>query len=88
MRPQVTETSREAWNDLKAKKLGERQKAVYNALKVARRPVTGREIENYLGLSGAWKRLPELERLGLAERAEPRKCRITGRSAQTWTPVI
>jgi len=33
------------------------------------------------------KRLPELEKLGLVERGEPRKCRSSGYLAHTWRAV-
>lgn len=32
------------------------------------------------------RRLPELERMGLVFRGEPRKCEITGHSAAVWYP--
>jgi predicted ArsR family transcriptional regulator len=88
MRPQVKETSFQAWQEIKTTTLGEKQRAVYDALKSAKRPVTGREIAQFLNLDGAWKRLPELERRGLVMRSGTRRCSVTGRSAQTWVRVI
>lgn len=88
MRPQVTENSVESWRDIKPRKLSKRRQSVYDALRDATQPVTGREIAEHVCIDGAWKRLPELERLGLAKRVGTRKCSITGRSAQTWTRVL
>ena len=57
------------------------------ALRVARRPVTGREIATHKNIEGAWKRLPELERSGLARRCGTRRCSVSGRNATAWVIV-
>ena len=87
MRSQVTDTSREAFNHFKRTDLGETQLEVLNALRVARRPVTGREIATHKEIEGAWKRLPELERAGLARRCGTRRCTVSGRNATAWVVV-
>lgn len=33
------------------------------------------------------RRLPELERMGLIERGDPRPCEVTRRNATVWNPV-
>lgn len=35
----------------------------------------------------AARRLPELERLGMVRKGEPRACSTTGKSATTWWPT-
>lgn len=85
MRPQVRPTSIEAFRDYKRGKLGETQRAVLEALRVAKRPVTGREIAKHKNIEGAWKRLPELERSGHAVRVGTRRCTVSGRNAVAWT---
>ena len=40
-----------------------------------------------LGAEGVRKRLNDLRNLGLVRTGEPRRCRITGRMAQTWEVV-
>lgn len=87
-REQVTRTSREAFRGISEDgTLGEVQSEVLEALRVARRPVTGREIAKHKDIEGAWKRLPELERRGHAVRVGTRRCTVTGRNATAWTFV-
>jgi len=45
---------------------------------------SGREIEKHLGLPGCWKRLSELEKAGLIERAGTRKCGVSGKRVTVW----
>lgn len=87
MRPQVQNTSLEAFADYRRSDLGEAQREVLAALRVARRPVTGREIATHKNIEGAWKRLPELERAGLARRCGTRRCTVSGRNATAWVIV-
>lgn len=86
MRAQVRQTSIEAFHEFKRRDLGEAQRLVLEALRVAKRPVTGREIAHHKSIEGAWKRLPELERAGYAVRVGSRRCTITGKSATAWVP--
>lgn len=82
----MTETSSEAFAELRQSGLlGETQRRVLAALREAKRPVTGREIEHYREMPGAWKRLSELERAGLVRRCGTIKCSITKRKATAWT---
>ena len=87
MRAQVQPTSIEAFADFKRSDLGDAQREVLAALRVARRPVTGREIATHKNIEGAWKRLPELERSGLALRCGTRRCSVSGRNATAWVIV-
>ncbi len=87
MRSQVQATSLEAFTDFRRSDLGEAQREVLAALRVARRPVTGREIATHKAIEGAWKRLPELERAGLARRCGTRRCTVSGRNATAWVVV-
>lgn len=87
MRSQVQATSLEAFTDFRRSDLGEAQREVLAALRVARRPVTGREIATHKAIEGAWKRLPELERAGLARRCGTRRCTVSGRNATAWVII-
>ena len=85
MRAQVTRTSIEAFHEFREEgKLSARAMEVLAALRVAKRPVTGREIAAHKKIDGAWKRLPELERAGRAVRVGTRRCTISGKSATAW----
>ena len=83
MRPQVKDTSIQAYREEEGNIKG-RRSHVLAALKTITAPVTGREVEDYTGIPGAWKRLPELERMGLAYRAGKKTCAITGKTATSW----
>ena len=84
MRPQVTQTSIDAYREFKRDDLSGTQRAVLDALRLAKRPVTGREIAHHRRIDGAWKRLPELERAGKAVRVGTRRCTITRKRATAW----
>lgn len=58
-----------------------RQRIVWHYLKVCG-PITGRALSK--SIPGAWKRLPELKVLGLAENCGTTKDPITGRIAHLW----
>ena len=60
-----------------------RQAEAYESLR-ARPGLTARELEEYTGQRGVWRRLSELEDLGLVSAGEPRACRVTGRRATPW----
>ena len=87
MRQQVQPTSLQAFTHFRRADLGDAQREVLAALRVARRPVTGREIATHKNIEGAWKRLPELERSGLARRCGTRRCSVSGRNATAWVIV-
>ncbi len=77
-------TSAEAFATLKdSGKLGRLHRAVLKGLGESKRPVTGRELGAHLGME-AWRRLPELERMGFVVRDGTRKCRVTGKRATAW----
>jgi hypothetical protein len=48
-------------------------------------PATASEISEHV--YGAWKRLSELERVGLLRRVAMRFCKVTNRHAVTWEPT-
>ncbi len=63
--------------------MAERQAEAYEA--VRRHPgKTARELEALVGQCGVWRRLSELEALGLLVAGEPRTCSVTGRPATPW----
>lgn len=49
---------------------------------------TASELEEASGLTDGKirKRLNDLKKVGLAEKGEKRRCRVTGRMAYTWIP--
>jgi len=49
--------------------------------------ITAGELGEVTGIDGIWKRLPELEKDGLINRAEPRFYSGTQRYQTTWHPV-
>lgn len=59
------------------------QKMVYDIL-VQVGSMTGKEIEQRIGLPGAWKRCSELKQQGLISESGKRQCRITGKTCITW----
>jgi DNA-binding Lrp family transcriptional regulator len=65
-------------------KLGTQQRAIVEALKKAKRPVSGREIARELGIDGAWKRLSELEKCGRIERRGVVLCTVTRKEVTAW----
>ncbi len=82
---EAAKNSHDSYRDLKESgKLGSVQRSVLAALREAKRPVTGRELEHYKVMHGAWKRLPELEKAGYAERCGSVKCMVTGRKSTAW----
>jgi hypothetical protein len=77
-------TSAESFATLKdSGKLGRLHRAVLKGLGESKRPVTGRELGQHLGME-AWRRLPELERLGFVQRVGTQKCSVTGKRATCW----
>lgn len=75
-------TSRTAYEEIVAEGLlPQRQLEVYMALYHA--PMsTGQELAKQI--PGAWKRLPELRRMGLVVEHETKVCSVTGRKAICW----
>jgi hypothetical protein len=60
----------------------------YEAIVKTMEPVRG--LEDWTGqelartIPGAWKRLSEMERLGLIKKNQKRKCSVTGEYAWGW----
>jgi len=52
-----------------------------------KRPMTGSELNRYLGSSSAHKRLSELRKAGLIVERRNRQCRVTGQTVAEWSPV-
>jgi hypothetical protein len=50
-------------------------------------PVTAQELTTKSGIRGAWKRLPELARMGLIDSPTTKTCTVTGRTVQAWVLV-
>lgn len=70
--------------------LGHAQLQVYELL-LERGPMTGREVDEALsgatGRGHSHKRLPELERFGIARTTTVRPCIVTGRIAHVWEAI-
>lgn len=72
--------------------LGRLQAAVLNLLRAATEPMTANEITAALKSAtevnvSYHKRLSELERGGFIARCPVRECRVTGRTANTWSAI-
>jgi hypothetical protein len=80
----VTETSRLAYEHVKPK-LGEKYGRILDRLNWLRKDQTGQELARTI--PGAWKRLSEMEALGLIRRKEKRLCSVTGEYAWSWEPI-
>lgn len=78
----VRETSRRAHREILPALPGARA-AVYFALK-CHGAGTAREVCNTASLDGGWKRFSELQRLGMIEEVDRRRCKVTGRMAIVW----
>ncbi len=50
-------------------------------------PMTARELDDQVKRRGLWKRLSELQRMGLVKERTVRLCRITHHSAIVWQHV-
>lgn len=65
-----------------------RRRAVFQALRSClltfKRYPTAKELTEFSSIDGAWKRLPELAACGAVERKGARRCKVTGRMAETW----
>lgn len=68
-----------------ARKLDSIINAIASAL-VSMPGSTGAELSAYLENPRAYRRLSEIQRLGLAERRGQRKCHISGKLAWIWFP--
>lgn len=81
----IQETSKTVYfNEIKPN-LGERQKAIYNALN-GYQGLTNTELASLINwpINTVTPRVNELVKLGLVEEVEKRKCRATGRRAIAW----
>lgn len=80
----MRETSLAAFQEIQQDgTLGARQKQALEIL-IQHGPLTGNEVSHKAGLPGLWKRLSELEDLGLVRSVGKRRCAVTGRQAMTW----
>lgn len=87
----MRETSLQAWESMRDSKLLPEARLRMLLGVIYGEPCTAREAvkayEDKHGertLSGGWKRISELERLGVIEEVERRPCSITGRRAIVW----
>ena len=82
-----TETSLKAYYEI-LDKLPKRRAQVLEQLKMYidtnKRGPTAQELVGWSDLQGAWKRLPELAKMGAAHKCGERRCSITGATAATW----
>lgn len=76
--------SKAAWRDLiRTGKLKGRKLDVAQRVRILPGLTAG---EYSAAIHGAWKRLSELENMGVVTRGESRTCTITGYVAATWYP--
>jgi hypothetical protein len=86
----MRQTSLLSWAELqRTGVINQRQREVLDALKKSKRPVTGRELEQYMMLNGmdglgSWKRLSELREKKLVKEHPKARCSVTGRMAIRW----
>lgn len=78
----TTWESIDSWEELR-KHLPERRLAVFFAL-CEHGSMTGRELNAHLQSQSAHKRLSELSDMGLVQKGESRRCRVTGRKSAVW----
>ena len=82
----TTDNSKRA---LRTTPLSDARNRVWLLLRASQRPMTGAEVDAALrevrGRGHFHKRLPELERAGLARRNGSRTCTVTGHQAETWS---
>lgn len=80
------ETSKKAWNEFKSSDAHARSiKIIIETLEVSKFPLTGREICANAGLEGLWKRLSEMEKMGIVKIMGKRQCSVTGKTSLTWS---
>ena len=78
------DTSTESWKEFKdSPSRAASMKEVINTLH-RHGTLTGREVSAKADHEGLWKRLSELQRLGMVEEHGKRRCSISGRSAIVW----
>ena len=82
----MEETSTQAWHEFKGSEDYTRARNLVLSVLTEDTPLTGREICAKAGQEGLWKRLREMEREGLVEIRDKRRCQITGKKALTWVP--
>jgi hypothetical protein len=80
-------TSRQSWQEFKGS--DSHVKSFNTILSILTtdhgHPLTGQEICTRAGQDGLWKRLREMEREGLVEAKDKRRCTITNKKAITWS---
>lgn len=81
----MRDTSQEAWERINASGiLGKHRTLAYNTL-FRHGPMTGAELSQVVKHPGLWKRLSELEAVGVIRDTEQRRhCRVTGYMATLW----
>jgi hypothetical protein len=81
----VTETSKQSWQEFKDSAARAKSiKLIIETLEISKYPLTGREICVNAQQEGLWKRLKEMERQGLVETADKRRCSVTGKTSLVW----
>jgi hypothetical protein len=80
----IRETSVEAYEAIQESGvLSKRRWQAYNYL-FHNGPLTGQELCRQTGVNGLWKRLSELQEMGLAKECGERPCKVTGMTAILW----
>ncbi len=80
----MRETSLQAYADLvRDGRISKQQLLAWTVLQM-NGPLTGRELEREAEHRGLWKRLSELQKLGLVVVDSPRTCSVSGKWAVTW----
>ena len=83
----MRDTSIEAYHSIKDALTPARAR-VWDALVLAGEPLTGRELNRKLSTPNAHKRLSELLEQGVIAECGSRTCRVTGKRAVIWKPVL
>jgi hypothetical protein len=79
-------TSTQSWHEFRGSAEHQRDSnLVLDIMERSKTPLTGREICDRGGKDGLWKRLSELEKAGMIEAKDKRKCTITGKTSKVWT---
>lgn len=80
----MRDTSVKSWEEIKASDARTKcMRTIVETLSL-HGPLTGREICDKADQDGLWKRLSEMQRMGVVDTDGKRKCSITRRTAYIW----
>ena len=80
----IRRTSLKAYEEIEAEGLLSRQRWETYKVLFHHGPLTAKQVTEAFGITGAWKRLPELRDLGVAEELGTAPCPVSGRQAIVW----